>query len=52
VYVDVRMTLGVRFLDGPAAGENIVHTLNDLTLAVAATIEKLRVVELRPDPTT
>jgi hypothetical protein len=52
VYVDVRMTLGVRFLDGPAAGENIVHTLNDLTLAVAATIEKLRVVELRPEPTT
>lgn len=43
-YVDVRMTLGVRFADGPAAGENIIHTLNDLTLAVAATIEKLRVV--------
>jgi hypothetical protein len=52
VYVDVSMALGVRFLDGPAAGENIIHTLNDLTVAVAATIEKLRVVELRPDPTS
>jgi hypothetical protein len=50
IYLDVRMTLAVRFADGPAAGENIIHTLNDLTLAVAATIEKLRVVELRPEP--
>jgi len=50
LYVDVSMALGVRFVDGPAAGENIIHTLNDLILAVAATIETLRVVELRPDP--
>jgi hypothetical protein len=35
--------------DAPLMPENIVHTLSDLTLAVAATIEKLRVVELRPD---
>jgi hypothetical protein len=43
------MSMGVRFLDGLAIGENIIHTLNDRTAAVAATIEKLRVVELRPD---
>jgi hypothetical protein len=36
---------------GTAAGENIVYTLNDLTIAVPATIENLRVVELRPDST-
>jgi hypothetical protein len=48
IYVDVRMTLAVRFVDGPAAGQNIIHTLNDLTRAVAATVEKLRIVELRP----
>lgn len=45
------MTLAVRFVDGPAARENIIHTLNDLTIAVGATIEKLRIVELRPDAT-
>jgi hypothetical protein len=28
-----------------------VYTLNDLTIAVPATIENLRVVELRPDST-
>jgi hypothetical protein len=50
IYLDVRMTLAARFADGPAVGENIIHVLNDLTIAVAATIEKLRVIELRPDP--